>query len=43
MKEIDIVRKLKENGYEAYFVGGRVREMIVERPSVENEITTYSS
>jgi tRNA nucleotidyltransferase (CCA-adding enzyme) len=28
----DIIEKLKTNGYEAYIVGGCLRDLILERP-----------
>lgn len=35
-----IVRRLRENGHEAYFVGGYVRDMVIGRPVHDCDITT---
>lgn len=43
MKEIDIVRKLQENGFEAYFVGGCVRDMILRKPPKDVDIVTSAT
>lgn len=35
-----ILKKLIESGYEAYFVGGFVRDMLIDRVSSDIDITT---
>lgn len=42
-KGINIVRRLKENGYEAFFVGGWVRDLVSGKPSADIDITTNAS
>lgn len=43
MKEIDIVKKLQNNGFEAYFVGGCVRDMILKKPPKDVDIVTSAT
>ena len=38
-----IVRKLRNAGYQAYFVGGSVRDMLLGRPIEEVDIATNAS
>ena len=38
-----IVQKLRNAGYQAYFVGGSVRDMLLERPIEEVDIATNAS
>jgi len=35
-----IVRTLKQNGYEAYFVGGCVRDLLLKKPPKDFDIAT---
>src|SRR5438034_10823501 len=37
---ISIVRNLQEAGYQAYFVGGCVRDMILDREPADYDVTT---
>lgn len=37
---IQIVKKLQDSGYEAYFAGGSVRDMLMEREPVDYDIAT---
>ncbi|MGG3804769.1 CCA tRNA nucleotidyltransferase [Metabacillus fastidiosus] len=37
---IPVIEKLKENGYEAYFVGGSVRDLLLNREIGDIDITT---
>ncbi|MBJ8325445.1 CCA tRNA nucleotidyltransferase [Streptococcus pacificus] len=39
-KALPILSKIKESGYEAYFVGGSVRDAILERPIHDVDIAT---
>mgnify|MGYP001091913822 FL=1 len=38
-----IVQKLRNAGYQAYFVGGSVRDMLLDRPIEEVDIATNAS
>ena len=37
---IQIVKKFQDAGYEAYFAGGSVRDMLMERDPVDYDIAT---
>lgn len=41
-KALPILTKIKEAGYEAYFVGGSVRDVLLERPIHDVDIATSS-
>ncbi|MGT2935552.1 CCA tRNA nucleotidyltransferase [Streptococcus castoreus] len=41
-KALPILKKIKEAGYEAYFVGGSVRDALLERPIHDVDIATSS-
>ena len=39
-KAVAIVKRLRENGYEGYFAGGCVRDMLLKRAPQDYDITT---
>lgn len=41
-KALPILKKIKKAGYEAYFVGGSVRDVLLDRPIHDVDITTSS-
>jgi len=40
LQALGIIDQLKENGYEAYFVGGAVRDLLMDRPIGDVDIAT---
>src|SRR5690554_5683313 len=42
-KGVQIIKKLKSEGYEAYFVGGYVRDTLLKRQTKDIDITTNAS
>ncbi|UDI78257.1 CCA tRNA nucleotidyltransferase [Staphylococcus taiwanensis] len=43
LKAIPILEKIEEHGYEAYFVGGSVRDYLLNRPIHDIDITTSAT
>lgn len=43
LKEIDIVKKLQKNGYEAYYVGGYVRDKFLNKKASDIDIATSAT
>ncbi|MDU5408297.1 MAG: CCA tRNA nucleotidyltransferase, partial [Streptococcus agalactiae] len=41
-KALPILKKIKKAGYEAYFVGGSVRDVLLDRPIHDVDIATSS-
>lgn len=42
-KALNIIKELKSNGYEAYFVGGCVRDLLLGEPVKDYDITTNAT
>src|SRR5699024_8875411 len=42
-KALPILEKLEENNYKAYFVGGCVRDLLLDRPIKDVDITTSAT